>query len=460
MVSICLGSLYGMENDFATTPNSHLSFIFKEKQKETVAARPQFDFLSGPMEENTGPSLPPETPLFASVGATGPAPTAVDTPLSLSSPSVSAPAALQHASGIMTFVKSHQNVLSTLFNPRIKGNEVEGPGIAFESKELDESQYIAQADINGKKQKSASFGKGRNQNKSEPNQLPSGTTRIAAHGSAKNDVWIDFFGEKLKFPSTSGFNTIHDTSLGVLVGYDRFISSGMLTGAVGYNHAKIVEVGHVGHGFQNQIFAIFQGTAYLPKRMYLGYSLYGSVNLNDFDRFVNTGRVIEVAESSYTSYTLDPHIDFGYDWCVNDWFIVEPFLSNDFLFNFQPSYSEEGAPGFNEHQDAINSGLYVVEPGVNLYQRLRRKWGLVVLRQEVGYERVQTMFGTENTASIINVQSGISTSTGLRDLNLLILGLQIFARSNRGFYGDVLYRGEWCTGMISNTLHLKAGYFF
>jgi hypothetical protein len=446
-----------MEGDSAAIPDSHLSFIFKEKQQENEVARPRWEFLSELTEENKESFFLFDTPL-GSTGSTGSAIIGGNTRISMSTPNLSSSVSIGNASAVVSFVKSHQNILSTLFNPNIIENE--GTGNAFARGDLDESQFIAQANVDGTNRKRPFFWKSRKQDQPEPTEIPAGTTRILAHGSNKNDLWIDFFGEKLKFAPEAEFNTIHNTCLGFIVGYDRFLSSGMVTGAIGYNHSKISEAGHVGHGHLNQIFGLFQGTAYLPKMMYLGYSLYGSVNLNNFHRFVDTGAETEVAKSSFTSYTLDPHLDFGYDWCVNDWFIVEPFISNDFLFNFQPSYSEHGAPGFNEHQNAVNSGLYVVEPGVNLYQRLDRNWGLVVLRQEVGYERAQTMFGTNNTVSIIDVQDGISIPTGLRDMNLFVFGFQVFTRANNGFYGDLLYRGEFGPDLIANTLHLKLGRFF
>lgn len=453
-ICVCLGSLYGMEENPEVAPNSPLSFILKEKQKENTVARPQWDFLSELTDEAMDSPSVFEVPLLTSLGATGPSPIEVDTPLSLSAPNATTFISMQSTPGI-TSVKSHQNALATLFNPNINGVGG-GLAITFSGEGLDESQLIAQADG----QKPSYFGKGRNQTKSEQSESPSGQTVIAGHGDNKNDFWADAFVEKLKLPANSFSNTVYDTCVGGLIGYDRFMSCGMLTSAVGYSYSNITVAGDVGRGRENQIFALFQGVSYLPQKMYLGYSLYGSVNLNDFSRFVNTGTNIEVAKSSFTSYTLAPHIDFGYDWCVNDWFIVEPFISNDFFFNFQPSYSEHGSPGFNQHQDSFNSGLYIVEPGVNLYERIRKSWGLLILRQEFGYERDQTMFGTNSTASIIGVQNGISTSTGLRDLNLGVFGFQVFARTNKGFYSDAFYRGRWGSGLISNTFHLKVGYFF
>jgi hypothetical protein len=440
-----------VEVNSPAVPDSHLSFIFKEKQKDHAPTSPRWDFLS---DENGEFYFPFGPSMLRVAGPTGSAETTTAEHVSPKS-NTSTTVSIQRAIGITTLIKSHQHSLSVLFNPQIPGNEW---AVALEKRQINEDLLIALAEIKGMESKLLS--ENLRQNNPDQNSLPSGTTRILGHGENNNDLWIDFFGEKLRFPAQSGINTIHDTCLGFMIGYDHFMSSGILTGAIGYDHCKITEGGHTGHGHEDQIFGVFQGTAYLPLRMYLGYSLYGSVNFDDFHRNVNTGTETEVAKSSYISGSLAPHIDFGYDWCVNDWFIVEPFISNDFVFNFQPSYSEHGALGFNQHQDAINSGLYAVKPGVNLYQCIRRCWGQVVLREEIAYERDQPMFGTESTVSIINVQNGISTPTGLRELNLFVFGAEIFAQMNQNFYGDILYRGAWGTGLTSNSLHLKFGYFF
>ncbi len=280
---------------------------------------------------------------------------------------------------------------------------------------LDEGHFLAQA-------------------KSNRSPLPYGSTTAMAREKEKNDLWVDWLANQIVVPPQGGAFQTTFTAAGVVVGYDRYFSSGMVTGALAYNYSWVKEAHDAGKGHTNYVTGIFHGTAYLPSSFFLSYGLVGSLNLNHFDRNITVTSPRVVAVSDFTSYALDPSVRVGWDWTYDGWLVLEPFISADFVFAFQEAYTEKGAPGFNQHESAVNSGLFRLEPVLSIYEHWTYDWGRMILKERISYIRRQPMFGDSNTITVVDSGSSFIVGTNLEEANLFAFGAQFFIRANRGMF--------------------------
>lgn len=270
----------------------------------------------------------------------------------------------------------------------------------------------------------------------ENQMLPAGSTLLLGSGKEHNAAWVRGSWQKIQ---ESGRDV---DSFGGYLGYDRIYSTGMIGATVGYAQSiskqASVEEGHI-----NFLSANIHGIARMPKSTFCEYGAVGSVNDHH-----------HAGAEDFTSYTVDPHLNFGYDWTASSWCILEPFVSTDFVFNFQNSYSEPLATGILRHH-ALNSGLFRLEPGLNLYGHWRGDWGTLILREKVGYVRKQPMYGTSHLTYITTD----FTVDNVVAQNFFTFSSLIFARMKQAFI-TMTYRGEWGSGVTLNEVHGRLGYYF
>lgn len=414
------------------------------------------DILLNKMRDRTGPSGFTRRTRFVGNGSTGSTGAAGSTGSTGSTGSAlvtndmqsirrtntASNSSLHHAFRVGSAIRNHHTTMNAVQEESSPGNTE--TVTHFKEMLKGEGGYLAKAEGEG----------------DQTQLLPLGTTDTLAREKDRNNVWLDVYGVAAKIPPNKGTNTVRNTSVGFLIGYDRFMSSGTLTGAVGYNHTRFKEAKHAGKGYNDHISATVRGSSYLPKSTFIEYSLLGAVNFNHFNRNIQVSGSTEVASSDFTSYTLDPHLGFGYDWRANNWLILEPFVWNDFLFNFQEAYREHGDPGLEiQHESALNSGLFRLESGLNVYQHWARHWGDLILKEKLSYVREQPMFGTSNQVSVETLGE-FTIDSGLVAKSLFAFAFELFARATQGFFGSVLYQGEVGEGVIINELHLRAGLFF
>ncbi len=351
-------------------------------------------------------------------------------------------ASLSHATHFSSTVRNHQTTMGT-----IQAQDTfydAGISAHFNEMSKEERGYLAQAEA-----------------KTRSNALlPLGSTEALTRQTDRNNLWVDRYGVAVKIPPNQGSHTVKSDGIGFLLGYDRFMSAGMVTGAVGYAYYKMKEGHDAGKGHTNIISAMAQGTSYLRPSIFLEYSILGAVNLNQFNRNIDTVGSIQVASSNFTSYTLDPHLGIGYDWQAKDWLIIEPFLGMDSVFNFQESYVEHGDPELEiRHESTLNSGVFRLECGLHAFQYWRGSKGELILTEKLSYVRDQPEFGTSNEFFVEDF-GGFIANTGLITKNLAAFSLELFGRTKSGFFSSILYQGEMGGGVVVNDLHLRLGCFF
>ncbi len=285
---------------------------------------------------------------------------------------------------------------------------------------------------------------------------PQGSVVAFARNGKHHAIWMRGVGRKSHQDPIHFFPSYEISTWGDSIGYDYMYDEGMVSGSLGYVHSFVKEGSRAGSGIVNAGVAGIKGAAYLPRSCFFEYGLVGSVNFNHFKRHVFD----ETANSSFKSYVLDPHLDAGVDFKYKDWFVLEPFLSTDFIFGFQGAYDEHGAGQYDQHYATNNTGVFRLEPGFNYFQYWMGDWGAVILREKTSYVLKEPMYGTQTTTSLLTNPGDIVVESGLFRQNLFSVAGQLFGRFRQGTFVSVSYRGEWGNGFDMNELHLRIGQYF
>lgn len=288
------------------------------------------------------------------------------------------------------------------------------------------------------------------QAETEEPAVPAGSALFLAKGNDHNAFWTKGFYQNL----IEAGQTLN--SFGGYLGYDYLYSSGLVGACVGYSQSVLKRTSQ-GDGHTDFLSGIIHGVVQMPQSTYFEYGLAGSVNFNHLSRNASS---TAMARSSFMSYTLDPHFDFGYDWNAAKWCILEPFISTDFIFNFQNAYDEHGPSVFNRHYQSLNSGLFRLEPGLNVYEHWKKDWGTIIFREKISYVRKQPMYGTTTQLSIGDSSEELLLEAGTISQNLVSVSGQIFARLKQGPFFSLIYRGEWGSQFQLNEARLRIGTYF
>src|SRR6185295_20035769 len=94
-----------------------------------------------------------------------------------------------------------------------------------------------------------------------------------------------------------------------------------------------------------------------------------------------------ISKSHINGWLLNPHGEIAtpIDIKPNDAFILEPFAMLDWANNWQNSFTEHGASGFNVHMDDHYSSFLRGEIGLRFYEMFKFEWGKFVLEEKASY---------------------------------------------------------------------------
>lgn len=283
----------------------------------------------------------------------------------------------------------------------------------------------------------------------ETQPAPMSSALILAKEKSRNALWTKGLYQQV----TDRGQTVNTYS--GLLGYDFFYSTGSLSGVVGYLRSNL-EPTTAASGHTNTLTAAIHGVSGMPQSTFVEYGLIGCMGFNHLNRLGAA-----TSKGSFHSYSLDPFVNFGYDWSATRWLMVEPFVRTQYIFEFQNAYNETGPSSNNLHHSSLNSGLFYLEPGCNFYEHWHKSWGMLVIRQKISYIRTQAMYGSTTQLSFINSGSGdFTTSSGLLSENFVGTSFQVLARFEAGPFISATYRGQWGDSFQLNEARLRVGCYF
>jgi len=269
-------------------------------------------------------------------------------------------------------------------------------------------------------------------------------------------IWITPYGQYIT-EHTPAFNL----GVGAAVGGIEYTTE--RDDVVGFGLAYVYTHVHknTGHGKVNQGFLTLYGTLNASK-WYFDLGIWGGY-YNTFNQRKIAGRDA-TAKSNTSGWQMAPHFEVGYDgyWeCEGDlnWFGMEPFLSGDWVANWEHGLRERGAGSFDMRQKGRFCSEVRAETGLRFYQIAQCTWGRVVFREKISYAYQKTF----HTGSIQAFVSGspnsftVNTLSGAQNLGVAEFSMLFIHHDPEKQYVDARYQGQFGAKYQSHQVMLELG---
>jgi len=299
---------------------------------------------------------------------------------------------------------------------------------------------------------------------------PAEATKNIAAEEARNAIWVDGFGDFISQNAQNQNPKFHNTSYGVILGYDRYgAENGMFTISGGSLHNDIRESGNAGSGTSNGGILSIYGTGFKSSGNFYGEAgILAGYSRFKMKRNVSIGGATpfnETARSAFNVWTIIPHLGFGYD-AVYDWCVIEPFASADCSVNFQSKYSETGASLLNMTVKSSAPMLIRSQAGCNFYQIFDTETSLCILNESISYMN-KAPINTNMTATLVVASASpgfggaFNAFTYNKNLSLFAGSFEVFYKHKPSrFFLSATYDGEIGSGYRSNVFQGAAGRYF
>jgi len=267
-------------------------------------------------------------------------------------------------------------------------------------------------------------------------------------------LWVSPFGLYAHYKKEGSFPSLRDRSIGGILGFDyNGWDNGMIGGGVAYAFQDIHYSERMGKAKAHQELATFYG-AWYGSFMTIEGALWGGIyQLHNHRKTLG----FIPSKSSIHGGLFSPHISLQKPFSLSTTTIT-PFVSLDWVNNWQGKVSEKGKSGFNLRLDSHYVSLLRSEIGVRLSQQHKTKHGVLKLEEGVSYVN-KTPFNAKKAStyyvgsiSSFNVQL---FSNQVQNLGSLYLGSSFTPHKIAIPLIALNYQGEWGKKQISNTLALE-----
>lgn len=282
----------------------------------------------------------------------------------------------------------------------------------------------------------------------------------------KNRVWITPFGEYAREKAQMQTPEFTMSVGGGLLGYDYTSDKGDVLGIGGsYVYTHVSDAGELGSANVNQGFATLY-TTLLKGQWYVDMSIWGGYYSSANVRNIQFPLVNERAKATITGWQTAGHFEVGYDWIASsfpnkDWFSVEPFMSGDWVGNWEKAFQEHGAGDLNMGQKGRFACLLRTEGGLRLHEMVCRESGSKLIFSEKGSYAYQKAFKTgQITAFLVGSPGTFSVSTLTGAQNLAVLEFSVLYINPNGFHFDARGQGEIGSMYYSGQGVFEIGYDF
>ena len=276
-------------------------------------------------------------------------------------------------------------------------------------------------------------------------------------------VWFNPFGEVTNASTAVGSEVSFDAYTGGgLVGMDACVyDAGLIEGAIGAARTSVALGSGAGHQTVNYYLAALNGT-YTIDDFFIEVGVLGAYDQLESKRYINLPDAVgRTASGSHNMWQVTPQLSFGYLFWAASWG-VEPFIAEDWVFNFESRNAEHGAAELDSSVAARNSSLLRSEVGVNFYNSYTfTNKAVLLFRATGGYvNEVPFNMGKMNV-SFFQVETGsFEVNSFTKAQNLGTAGVEFIYGATNGMFGSLQYDGEFGQGYSANELQLQVGYSF
>ena len=284
------------------------------------------------------------------------------------------------------------------------------------------------------------------------------------------DLWLTGFGDVASQNAQHQTPGVDFTTGGILIGFDYnytdvervWLDTAMFGIAAAYTHTGFHEKGHAGHGSTNFGNLAIYGTAYFNEwsLQLAAWNGYGNIhNIRD----ITFPGYVQTTTSSHNAYQGDLHARVGYDFNfvkLATAGTIEPFVSFDWVCDYEQSYRESGEGVFDMRYKSRFSSMLRTEIGFNNYFSWIFSWGEFIFRDKVSYvNKAPFSVGLVN-AAILGAPNFFTVDAFSNNQNLVSPSLEFAWKGNDNYYGSLYYEGEFGSGYISNELIGRIGVYF
>ncbi len=277
-------------------------------------------------------------------------------------------------------------------------------------------------------------------------------------------IWLTPFGEYAAEKSqhqTPAFNL----GVGGAVGGIEFTTetSDVVGFGLAYIYTHVHENSQAGKGKVSQGFLTLYGTLNASE-WYFDLGAWGGYYDTFNQRRIAFSGIKETAKSNTHGWQLAPHFEVGYDgfwWCEDElnWFGIEPFLSGDWVANWEHSLREHGAGSFNMGQKGRFCSEVRGETGIRFHEIVMFDWGRIVFREKASYAYQKTFHTGSLNAFLIGSPGSLSvnTLTGAQNLGVVEFSMLFIHEQPEKPYVDLRYQGEFGSKYQSHQVMLELG---
>lgn len=251
---------------------------------------------------------------------------------------------------------------------------------------------------------------------------------------------------------------------GGVLAYDHTTQMGNVFGLGGsYVYTHVSDADDLGDANIDQGFLTFY-TTLKTGSWYTDVSVWGGYYSGSNVRKVQFPTVQESAKATIQGLQTAGHLEMGYNYfgfseCYVEWFGLEPFVSGDWVGNWEGSFHEHGAESFNIGQNSRFASFLRAETGLRFHEMIRfEDEDKLVLSEKVSYAYQKT-FGTGKiTAFLVGSPETFSVSTLTGAQNLGVLEFSVLYYRASGTYVDMRAQGEFGSEYCSVQGMFEIGY--
>lgn len=284
---------------------------------------------------------------------------------------------------------------------------------------------------------------------------------VISPSSTQNEsqIWAMGFGAFSHQDSQNQTPAFHFNSGGFFVAYDYGnTDQGCIGTLAGYAHSSIQENQSMGGGDLNAGFLSIYGTSSFSD-FFLDAAIWGQLMGVDQERNISFPGFEETAQSSFRAGQLDLHFGTGYDFKIKTG-IIEPFGMLDWVYQWDPTYSERGAAPYNMQIASRTSWMLRLETGLNGYHTITFDSGIFVVRAKLSYVYKKPHNVGHLDAAIVGAPTSFFVEAFTTHQSLVSPAAELFWKTNWNGYASLVYDGEFGSGYTSNQIYARIGVFF
>ena len=226
----------------------------------------------------------------------------------------------------------------------------------------------------------------------------------------KNSIWLAPFGDFVYLQDQGAVPNYSNEIGGALLGYDYTSSDYVLGASLGYAFDYVHYSDSLGHAKLQEEMACFYGSVYANHFRFTGALWGGLTQLSN----VRHSSSITTSTGKTNGWILDPHVELATPWAMDSkgLYLIEPFAQFDWINNWQDSFTESGASGFNLKMGNLYGSFLQSEAGLRFYEQFQYGWGNFNLEEKLSYVNQAPFHLNTTTTSFVGSASTFSIAVG------------------------------------------------